>query len=91
MIRTNKPSEQQKNEVEKLARQIGELIVQTEDQGVIAVALANVVSNWLMAHHCVGDQRASIALRGRLFERFVKDVGAIVDWRLQQETQIGHA
>ena len=91
MTDRKQPTEQQKDQMVELATKMLDLI-KTADEDVVAVALANVISSWLMTYRSA-DQKVSILIRGEILRQLVDDVGVIVERHLKIEANqpVGHA
>jgi hypothetical protein len=78
-------------EIKDLALKIIRLIRHQDDQAIVAAALANAVSYWIMSYKSA-DLEAAARQRGDVFNNFVKAVGVIVDVHIRMESdQVGHA
>lgn len=78
-------------EIKDLALKIIQLIQDQDNEAVVATALANAVSYWIMSYGSA-DLEAAARQRGDVFTNFVKTVGAIVDVHIRLEQyQVGHA
>jgi len=78
-------------EIKDLALKIIRLIRDQDDEAIVAAALANAISYWIMSYKSA-DLEAAARQRADVFTNFVKAVGAIVDVHIRMEQdQVGHA
>jgi len=88
---TNNSIDQEWDKIKDLALKIIQLIQDQDNEAVVATALANAVSYWIMSYKSA-DLEVAARQRGDIFTNFVKAVGAIVDIQIRMELdQVGHA